>query len=83
MIPADLFWTPKHGRDGLSGISETHPEYALPASFDPKHLSVEANITSAELILDILEKEEPNTVTIIALGPCEYEGWPRSVVRRG
>lgn len=60
----------QHGPDGLSNISETRPELTPPPSYFPKSLEASSKV-SFELLLEILEKEEAGSVTIVALGPCK------------
>ncbi|CED83155.1 Predicted inosine-uridine preferring nucleoside hydrolase [Phaffia rhodozyma] len=57
-----------HGPDGLSNISEIRPELIPPPSYFPASLELSSK-ASSDLILEVLEKEVANTVTIVALGP--------------
>jgi inosine-uridine nucleoside N-ribohydrolase len=66
-----LTFHPQHGTDGLSNISETHPHFDAPRLAEGEehaHLDLSRKHAS-EVILDCLKKEEPGSVTIIALGP--------------
>ncbi|EJT98988.1 nucleoside hydrolase [Dacryopinax primogenitus] len=55
-----------HGPDGLSDISNTHPHFGAVTT----HSSLTVATTEAyKVILDILEREPPGTVTILAAGP--------------
>ncbi|WWC71697.1 uncharacterized protein I206_105655 [Kwoniella pini CBS 10737] len=60
-----------HGPDGLSNITETHPEFT-PPKLDPlvphEHLDISSK-PSYEVMLDILREEEDDSVVIVALGP--------------
>ena len=60
-----------HGPDGLSNISETHPEFNVHAQHAHPRLDVSSNASSA-VILETLAKEQAGTVTLVALGPCTY-----------
>lgn len=63
----------KHGEDGLSNISITHPHFTPPPIAEGeahRHLDISSN-PAHEVILDILQAEEEGSVTIIALGPRE------------
>ena len=59
-----------HGPDGLSNISETHPEFNVHAQSVHPRLEV-SDKSSAEVILETLANEDAGTVTLVALGPCE------------
>ena len=64
----------KHGPDGLSNISLTHPNFTPPeriAGAVHDHLEI-ASKPSYQVILDILGTEPEHTVTIVALGPREW-----------
>ncbi|WWC63154.1 uncharacterized protein I303_105754 [Kwoniella dejecticola CBS 10117] len=60
-----------HGPDGLSNITQTHPEFTPPA-LDPsvphEYLDISSK-PSYEVMLDILREEEDDSVVIVALGP--------------
>ncbi|KAG9051487.1 hypothetical protein FS837_006663 [Tulasnella sp. UAMH 9824] len=61
----------KHGPDGLSDISTTHPQYDVKPAFwpvDNPYLNLSAK-PAHEVILDILEREPVGTVTLLACGP--------------
>ncbi|KAG8937097.1 hypothetical protein FRC03_007798 [Tulasnella sp. 419] len=69
-----------HGPDGLSDISTTHPEYNikdlkqwLPAEPDttetPNAFLRISSLPAHQVILDVLEQEPPDTVTILSAGP--------------
>ncbi|WVO15915.1 hypothetical protein L204_103580 [Cryptococcus depauperatus] len=60
-----------HGPDGLSNISETHPQFTPPefkSGAIHDHLEISSK-PSHEVILDILCEEPEDSVTIVALGP--------------
>ncbi|WWD18918.1 hypothetical protein CI109_103374 [Kwoniella shandongensis] len=60
-----------HGPDGLSNITETHPEFT-PIQLRPGQVHEHLDISpkpSHEVILDILREEPEGSVTIVALGP--------------
>ncbi|ORX38682.1 putative hydrolase [Kockovaella imperatae] len=60
-----------HGLDGLSNISETHPEFT-PPPLDPGAVHAHLDILKTpahEVILETLKSEPEGTVTIVALGP--------------
>ena len=61
----------QHGKDGLSNLTETHPHFTpAPAVTDSHdHLDLDDR-PSWEVMLEMLEKEEEGSVTIVALGPC-------------
>lgn len=63
----------QHGKDGLSNLADTHPEYTPPALKDGEEHAVLTmdKRPSWEVILEILEQEEEGSVTIVALGPRE------------
>ncbi|KDQ15052.1 hypothetical protein BOTBODRAFT_109252, partial [Botryobasidium botryosum FD-172 SS1] len=59
-----------HGPDGLSNITETHPEYNLESSADEGHPNLTISAKPAhEVILDILEHEPDKSVDVLAVGP--------------
>jgi inosine-uridine nucleoside N-ribohydrolase len=59
----------KHGEDGFSAIASNFPEYVPREHLQPM---VEQSKSNAEdVILSILSREPINTVTILAIGPCE------------
>ncbi|CAK9779658.1 nucleoside hydrolase [Cutaneotrichosporon oleaginosum] len=56
-----------HGRDGLSNISETNPEFTPPAGTEyPLEISQKS---ARDEILQLLASEPEGSVTIVALGP--------------
>lgn len=64
----------QHGPDGLSNISETHPHFT-PPEIQPGDMHAHLDTSpkpSYEVILDILRAEPDDSVTIVALGPCEF-----------
>ncbi|SRR5258707_10930730 len=61
----------KHGPDGLSDITTTHPEFHVPnivAEHSPLVLSSEV---AHDAILSSLASESPFSITLLTLGPCE------------
>jgi len=61
-----------HGQDGLSGITESHPELNLPPDFlsTGDHPLLEISGQPAhEAVLDLLREYPARSVTYIALGP--------------
>lgn len=65
---------PQHGPDGLSNISVTHPQFNPPARKpDDIHEYLDISDKSAcHNILELLRAEPADTVSIVALGPCEF-----------
>ncbi|KAL1407338.1 hypothetical protein Q8F55_006760 [Vanrija albida] len=66
-----------HGPDGLSNISETHPEFTPPPS-KPEDEHEFVKFTSRkgwEAILDVLRAEPEGTVSVVALGPLTNVAW--------
>ena len=60
--------------DGLSNISETHPQFtpeALAEGDAHEYLTISPKPAS-EAMLDLLRQEPEGTVTIVAVGPCEW-----------
>ena len=64
----------QHGMDGLSNISETHPQFTpAPLTKGDVHDHLEIlKVPAHEAILNILRTEPEGTVPIVALGPREY-----------
>lgn len=61
-----------HGKDGLGGISETHPDIATPEPASISHrLSVPSSSKSSasQDILALLSAQPDSSVTYVALGP--------------
>lgn len=69
-----------HGNDGLGGIHSTNPEFDAPPEWfsyfegvsKPRAEQLPFQVgksSSSEALVDILNSEPPNTVTIIAVGP--------------
>ncbi|KAI0267014.1 nucleoside hydrolase [Gloeopeniophorella convolvens] len=61
-----------HGRDGLSGITNSHPEWNLPPNLlsSGVHPQLELdNRPGHEVALDVLREYPPQSVTYIVLGP--------------
>ena len=57
--------------DGLSNISTTHPQYTPPELVgDHPYLDISKE-PAYKAMLDVLRSEPANTVTLVALGPCE------------
>ncbi|KAK7472934.1 hypothetical protein VKT23_001039 [Stygiomarasmius scandens] len=57
-----------HGRDGLGGIQERHPE--LNISSDPAHPQIIVSQESGvDVALNLIERSEHQSITYIALGP--------------
>ncbi|WPG99018.1 Hypothetical protein R9X50_00182000 [Acrodontium crateriforme] len=76
MLMADYF----HGRDGIAGISETHPELSPAETWEQimasgndvlgkERLFTPSKVPAHQEILRILRENEPDTVTIVAVGP--------------
>ncbi|KZV84551.1 nucleoside hydrolase [Exidia glandulosa HHB12029] len=57
-----------HGKDGLSNIMETHPEFSFPQPFEHPWLK-ETDVAAHDVILDILRREPAKSVTLLAVGP--------------
>ncbi|KZS98370.1 nucleoside hydrolase [Sistotremastrum niveocremeum HHB9708] len=58
-----------HGRDGLSDITNRHPEIALDQN-NPAHSSLVLTETAAEdVVLDLIRSHSPRAITYVALGP--------------
>lgn len=61
----------KHGPDGLSDITTTHPEFHVPDAV-LEHNSLELSSEAAhDAILSLLASEPPFSVTLLTLGPRE------------
>lgn len=59
----------QHGKDGLSNITQTAPQFTPPEGFE-SDLVRTTDKKAYEAILDLLETEPEGTVTIVAIGPC-------------
>jgi len=59
-----------HGPDGLSNITQTHPEFQLNKNAEENHPHLKISPKPAhDVILDVLEQAPPKTVDILAVGP--------------
>ncbi|KDQ17407.1 hypothetical protein BOTBODRAFT_144237 [Botryobasidium botryosum FD-172 SS1] len=59
-----------HGPDGLSNISQTHPEFDLSQNSGENHPPLTISSKPAhEVILDALDQAPPKTIDILAVGP--------------
>ncbi|KAK7057423.1 inosine-uridine preferring nucleoside hydrolase [Favolaschia claudopus] len=64
-----------HGRDGLGGISERHPELDLEnTAVQDAHLTI-TDLTGLEVVSHLIRSRPPRTVTYIALGPLTDLAW--------
>jgi hypothetical protein len=61
----------QHGPDGLSNISETHPQFNLNSSSNQLSWLVPSEQPAHQVLLDILEREPIHTVLVVAAGPCK------------
>lgn len=59
----------QHGKDGLSNITQTAPEFTPPEGFSSDLVRV-SDKKAYQALLDLLEAEPEHTVTIVAIGPC-------------
>jgi len=59
-----------HGRDGLGGITERHPDLNVEEETGREHPQlVLADKSGVDVALDLLRNNPPRTITYIALGP--------------
>ncbi|KAF2862777.1 inosine-uridine preferring nucleoside hydrolase [Piedraia hortae CBS 480.64] len=74
MLMADYF----HGRDGLGGIHESHPHLSPTETWNTildspnstkEYLFTPSKAPAHKAILDLLRSNEPDTITIVAIGP--------------
>lgn len=60
----------KHGPDGLSDITTTHPEWNVQDIASMSKLINESEASAEDAIIDMLLQEPDDSVTVIAVGPC-------------
>ncbi|KAJ7690629.1 Inosine/uridine-preferring nucleoside hydrolase domain-containing protein [Mycena rosella] len=64
-----------HGRDGLGGIAERHPELDVDEN-DLEHPQLDIRSTTGlDVALELIRSRPPRTITYLALGPLTDLGW--------
>ncbi|KAJ7497087.1 Inosine/uridine-preferring nucleoside hydrolase domain-containing protein [Mycena latifolia] len=64
-----------HGRDGLGGITERHPELDVDGDdYQHPHLTI-TDMSGAEVASELIRSRPTRTVTYIALGPLTDLAW--------
>ncbi|KAG9116807.1 hypothetical protein FRC07_007444, partial [Ceratobasidium sp. 392] len=71
IVLVSIWLTPafKHGSDGLSDISTTHPEFDVQDTTTLSQLVNESNVPAEDAIIDLLLREPYDSVIVVAVGP--------------